>query len=403
MSKKLLVINEKRDTRAPFLRGMLTKSLTRSGLDFVDAYRLATEIREDLEDVEHITTEELRGRVVEALAENFPDVVLTRFEEKAFPRAIEVVDTSGESEPFSRGIFIKRLLNCGIAAETCNSITRHVHGRLMRARVKSITPEELIVMAYHETVKQVDRKSANQYLIWTDFHRSNTPLIILIGGVPGSGKSTIATELATQLSIIRTQSTDMLREVMRSLLPKRISPALHESSFTAGKTMHSAGFYKANQPDALESGFNAQSDLVSLACRAVLNRAISERVSMILEGVHIRPNLYNKLRKADAITVPVMLGVLQQKRLKQNFNRRSKIAAERRATRYLKYFEEIWQLQSTILSEADSADIEIIDNTDRDQTVTEICKILTETLSTRYKGRILELQRTYGVSPEKTG
>ena len=45
----------------------------------------------------------------------------------------------------------------------------------------------------------------------------------------GTGKSTLATELAHRLGIVRTQSTDMLREVMRTMIPAHLMPALHVS------------------------------------------------------------------------------------------------------------------------------------------------------------------------------
>lgn len=395
---KLFVVDESREIKVPFLRGMLTKSLQRSGLEFVDAYQLATDIREDLDDVESITTVELRQRITEALSESYPDAVLTRYSaQNIFSESIQVVNENGDSEPFSRGVFIKRLQNCGIAAESCNDITREIHNELLLDSAQNIEIRELIKQTYHTIVKLVDRKSANQYLIWADFHRSNTPLIILIGGVPGTGKSTVATELANQLSIIRTQSTDMLREVMRSLIPRSVSPALHESSFAAGKSLHSSSFYKANLATALISGYHTQSDMVTVACRSVLKRAVNERVSMILEGVHIRPSLYKKMRKADAITVPVILAELEEKKLKRNFRGRSNVAAQRVAKRYLKNFNEIWQLQSTILSEADEEDIEIVENTDPSSIVMDICRIVTDTLSVHYKGRINELQVSYDI------
>jgi len=395
---KLFVIDESRETKVPFLRGMLTKSLQRAGLEFVDAYQLATDIREDLDDVDNVTIVELRQRITEALSESYNDTVLTRYNSPSiFSEPIKVVYENGDAEPFSRGVFIKRLQNCGIAAESCNEITREIHSELLLDSAQEVDIRELIKQTYHVIAKQVDRKSANQYLVWADFQRSNVPLIILIGGVPGSGKSTVATELANQLSIIRTQSTDMLREVMRALIPRRVSPALHESSFAAGKSLHSSSFYKANLTHALVSGYHTQSDMVSVACRSVLKRAINERVSMILEGVHIRPSLYKKMRKADAITVPIILAELEEEKLKRNFRGRSNVAAQRVAKRYLKNFNEIWQLQSTILSEADAEDIEIVENADPSRIVMDICKIVTDTLSAHYKGRVTELQVSYDV------
>jgi len=393
---KLLVIDEQEETKIPFLRGMLIKSLQRSGLEFVDAYKLATEIREDLEDAETITIEKLRKKIIDALKEDHPGIVLGQnLKDTIYTESIEVTRDDGHAEPFSRGIFVKRLLNAGIPAGTCSTITRQIHSMLIREKMRKISAERLITYTYESVRKVAGQESADRYLIWCDFNRSHLPLLILIGGIPGSGKSTIATELANRMSIIRTQSTDMLREVMRALIPKRLSPSLHGSSFNAGKTLHTQAFYKTNKSDALVSGFKMQSDMVSVACEAVLNRAINERVSMILEGVHLGPSLYRKMRKVDAIVVPIMLSVLDQKRLKRNFKGRSKDAEKRAAKRYLDNFDMIWQLQATILSDADAADIEIVDNVDIDETISDICRTVTETMEADYKGKIKTLRADY--------
>ena len=395
---KLFVTDEKKETRIPFLRGMLIKSLQRSGLEFEDAYKLAGEIREDFDDVDSVTLQELRDRIAEILSVDYPDIILRRYRKQAiYSESIEIVMEDGHTEPFSRGVFVTRLLNCGIDVSVCNKITRLIHDQLLKTRTTRLSVDNLIAITYKITAKQAEKKAADHYLMWCAFNRSNLPLMILIGGVPGSGKSTIATELANRLSIIRTQSTDMLREVMRALIPKRISPALHSSSFTAGKAMHAAAFYKDNLADAMISGFNTQSDMVSVAGDAVLSRAMNEQVSVILEGVHIRPRLIKKYSKTQAIVVPVMLAVLDQSRLKRNYTGRSSQAEKRAAQRYLDSFDAIWQLQETILSEADAADIEIVDNISRDETVTEICKVVTETIAATYKGKLKQLRTEFKV------
>jgi len=393
---KLLVVDEEKETKVPFLRGMLIKSLQRSGLEFVDAYKLASEIREDLDDVESITTDELRDRIVETLGEDYPDIVLSRYQKEViYTESTEVVYEDGSGEPFSRGVFVKRLINCGIPQNQCNAITREVHSQLIREKTRKIPITKLIALTYQVTKDKSSQKYADHYLIWCDFQRQNIPLLILIGGVPGSGKSTVATELANRLSIVRTQSTDMLREVMRALIPKRLSPSLHQSSFNAGTTVSKMGPKGPDKIDPLFDGFQMQSDMVAVACEAVLSRAINERVSMILEGVHMRPGLYQKLRKKDVIMVPVVLAVLQQKRLKHNYKGRSDKAEKRAAQRYLDNFDKIWQLQTAILSDADAADIEIIDNDLLDETVSEVCRTVTETIATTYKGRIKALRAEY--------
>ena len=57
--------------QVPFLRGILTQSLVKAGLSFDDAYGLAQAVRAELKEVPEISSEALRDRVAELLAERF--------------------------------------------------------------------------------------------------------------------------------------------------------------------------------------------------------------------------------------------------------------------------------------------------------------------------------------------
>ena len=70
-------------------------------------------------------------------------------------------------------------------------------------------------------------------------------------GDRGSGKSTIATQLAARLGIVRVVATDAIREVMRSMLSPELMPTLHTSSFQADPRMREPPTKTA---DALDHG-----------------------------------------------------------------------------------------------------------------------------------------------------
>ena len=387
---KLLVIDEQRNAKVPFLRGMLTRSLQDVGLEFTDAYQLATDIRDELDDTEEITSGELRARTIEMLAEYHPGKVLRRYRQQDLYREnLQVVYSDGHSAPFSRGIHARRLESCSLPRNKCNAIARLIHSTLVRNKQRHITTDELTATTYRIIHKELDDEYAYNYLIWDDFIDSDRPLLVLLGGVPGTGKSTVATELANGLGIVRTQSTDMLREVMRILIPARVSPPLHTSSFAAGSAIESAD-HALGEEEPLLYGFHRQAELVEVACQAVLQRALNERVSMILEGVHIRPTLLHHLdlAKADdtgnAVIVPFILCVLDKDTLISHIKGRRVNSRQRRAARYLEKIDDIWQLQSALLSEADSADIQILDNLDREETVGEIIKTIMQTIAATY-------------------
>ncbi len=394
---KLLVIDEQRNTRIPFLRGMLTRSLQDAGLDFTGAYRLATDIRDDLDDTDAITTADLRARIIEALTEYHPGKVLQRYRRADIYREnLQVVYSDGHSAPFSRGIHAQRLESSSLPRNKCNSIARLIHSKLIRDKQRQITTEKLTAATYQAIKKELSQEYADCYLIWDDFIDNDQPLLVLLGGVPGTGKSTVATELANGLGIVRTQSTDMLREVMRILIPERVSPLLHTSSFNAGGALDSADIYTVKDGENLLYGFQRQTELVEVACQAVLQRALNERVSMIIEGVHIRPTLLQHISANDAVIVPFTLCVLDKDSLISRIKGRRAKTQQRRAARYLKKIDDIWQLQSALLSEADNADIQILHNLDSEETVREMIKTITLTIAATYtKTRIKAIKARY--------
>jgi 2-phosphoglycerate kinase len=246
-------------------------------------------------------------------------------------------------------------------------------------------------MTFFMLKKQFGKETAHRYLVWIDYTRSRRPLILLLGGTTGCGKSTVATEVAHRLGIIRTQSTDMLREVMRMMIPERLLPALHTSSFNAWRRLPGHG--DENTTDELIIiGYNHQAELVSVPCEAVIQRALRERVSLILEGIHISPALLQRIRnQKEAVVVPIMLAVLKQDQLKRRLKGRGVVAPERESSQYLSNFEQIWELQSYLLSEADKYAMDIVTNDDKDQTTERVMRSINEVLERDFRGTVEEI------------
>jgi 2-phosphoglycerate kinase len=82
----------------------------------------------------------------------------------------------------------------------------------------------------------------------------------------------------------------------------------------------------------------------------------------------------------DAVLVHVTLAVIKKRKLKQRLSGRATTAIRRRAERYLRHFDEIWQLQSYLLGEADKANTPIIINDERDDAVREIMRCVMDAL-----------------------
>lgn len=64
-------------------------------------------------------------------------------------------------------------------------------------------------------------------------HRCN--LLILLGGSSGTGKSTLASLIASRLGISTVLSTDTIRHIMRNFVSREENPILFCSTYEAGK------------------------------------------------------------------------------------------------------------------------------------------------------------------------
>jgi 2-phosphoglycerate kinase len=383
---KVIVEDREENTRVPFLRGILIRSLQNAGLPFDTAHELATEIRGALDNSLLISTRGLRRKVLELLKTRAGQDVITRYEKQKSTFAIRVEQRDGQVTQFSRLEYQHCLETIGLTSEEAMDVVATVYKHLLDRRIELMTSRYLAELTYRylRHSSELGPAVAHRWLVWRDFIKSGRPLIFLIGGTAGCGKSTIATMLANRLDIVRTQSTDMLREVMRIMMPMQLVPVLHTSSFTAWTVV--PGNTEAGENEVsdtlLVNGYRSQADLLAVAIEAVVQRALRERVSLIIEGVHIHPAVVEKLSTDDnAIVIPIMLGVLKRKLLQQRIRGRGSEAPQRRGDRYLKHFDEIWRLQAYLLSEADHANISIIVNSNKDKVFREIMRLTIETLA----------------------
>ncbi len=385
---KTIVVNERESERIPFLRGILTHSLLDAGLVFEDAFEMASKVRDQLADIPEITSEELRQRVSRLLQDEGDEEVLEQYcLPVVAPSRILVINLSDRVSAFSRGSHARYLQSSGMHAEKAEQTTALIYDQLITTGISSITTCALGYLTYLCLQQEVGETAAKRYLVWSEFQRSSRPLALLICGTVGAGKSTIATEIAHLLEISRVQSTDMLREVMRMMVPKRLLPVLHLSSFNAWKSLPMQGANDRDRDQLIAEGYRSQVELLAVPCEAVLQRAVEECVSIILEGVHVHPDLLARVPKdSDVIKVHLTLAVLKSKELKSRLRGRGVELPHRRAKRYLNDFDSIWSLQSFLLSEADRYDVPIITNEDKDKSILQIIQQVNVELDRHFTG-----------------
>jgi 2-phosphoglycerate kinase len=209
--------------------------------------------------------------------------------------------------------------------------------------------------------------------------RLDVPLVILIGGATGVGKSTIATHLAHRLGIVRVVATDgSIREVMRSMLSPELMPTLHVSSFQTDTVVREP----TRRSDALVAGFREQTAAVSVGIEALITRAAGDGTSIVIEGVHVVPGFFDLGAHGDGIVpVPVVVEVEEESRHLNHFAARE--TGGRPAERYANNFGNIRKLQRYIKSQALSHGVPIVPNHSFDQAISAVLDLVMDRATTR--------------------
>ena len=275
------------------------------------------------------------------------------------------VDGKKYKEPFSKGIMSRSLNVADIGVERAHNIASDIEAYLIKNNITEIFSEDLadVVLDY---LKQVDDKIATKYKNWRFLRTSKKPLIILIGGASGVGTSSMAFELANRLRLKNLISTDMIREVMRKILSKDLSPVIHKSSFEAYESIRTPSI----RIDSLIEGFISQIDVVNVGVEAIIERSVKEGISTIIEGVHIVPGFIRKDLLENNNIIIFTLTVDDDETHKQRFYSRCRQPwVKRPLERYMDNFVSIRKIQMFIEEQAKIHDARIINNVDFNETI----------------------------------
>ena len=277
--------------------------------------------------------------------------------------------------PYSKGLMAKTLMGTGFPPDRAYELARLIEGELVRAHEEASASEEHVydvaadVLAAHEgeeAVRRLRRFRAMQEL--------DVPLILLVGGATGTGKSTITTEVAHRLGITRVTSTDFVRQTMRAFFSEGFMPSIHYSSFDAGDAA------PADSDNATVRGFLEQTRNVLVGVRAVLERALTEGHSMALEGVHVVPGLVPASLEG-AIVAQCLIAIHDEEEHARHFYvRDADSEGVRPVEKYLRALPAIRGVQDYLVARADEASVPVIDNSDRERAVDAVIRLVLDSV-----------------------
>jgi 2-phosphoglycerate kinase len=281
----------------------------------------------------------------------------------------------GRRLPYSKGLMAKTLSGTGLRPERAYELARLIEQELVREHEEDTFTEEHLhdlaaqVLAEHEGEEAV--RGLKRYRTLQEL---DLPLILLIGGATGTGKSTVTTEVAHRLGITRVASTDFVRQTMRAFFSVDFMPSIHYSSFNAADAVATP----AEAKDPILVGFNDQTRNVLVGVRAVIDRALTERYSMALEGVHVVPGLVPSAVEG-AIVVQALLAIEDEDEHARHFwVRDAGSEGLRPVAKYLDSLADIRRIQAYLIERAEKAGVPVIENSRVERTAEAVIRLVLE-------------------------
>lgn len=288
------------------------------------------------------------------------------------PRPRPVIIRSREyGLPYSKGVMTQSLAMAGIPPERGHLVATRIERRLQDeiAGGTEIDVDELHAVAAQVLAEEEGEGAATRFRRWAIIRRLDIPIIMLIGGTAGSGKSTVAQQVAARLGITRVSSTDMVRQVMRAFFSPKLMPVLHHSSFDVpADGLLLPGEHERGMVGLI--GFLEQSRQVSVGVNAILERAERERTSTLIEGVHLVPGLAGQVDHGRSAVVEAVVRIEDEAMHRSLFSMRDmQTEGARPMQHYLRHFGTIREIQGHLVEQAERRGVRVFENTYIDDTV----------------------------------
>lgn len=275
--------------------------------------------------------------------------------------------SDGHGVPFSKGLLAQSLTATGLAPDRAYQVAIEVERRVLAGAEHDVSVDELHALVGGVLGETEGPVYLVRYQKWTRLGRNEKPAIILIGGATGVGKSTIASQLANRLGIVRIISTDSIRQVMRTFFSAELMPAIHYSSFNAAAAVRIPVGKNLN-PNLV--AFVEQVEMVSVGVKAIIDRALEEGTSLVVEGVHLVPGFLEVTPSDRAVFLSLTVAVSDPELHMSHFLVRERETDGRRPfTRYVEHFEEIRKIQDFILARVKAEGTTVLDNVNIDDAV----------------------------------
>ena len=267
-----------------------------------------------------------------------------------------IVVHRGHGLPYSKGLMAQAISATGLTPQRAFELARLVERRLDERGADTIDVASLRALAEEVLLAEEGEGAVRRYRHWHRLDRLDRPLVVMLGGAAGVGKSTLASMLAHRLGITRVIATDVIRQVLRAFFTNEAMPTVHHSAFEVD----------------LE-GFREQAEHVGTGVSAIVERACAEGTPVVIEGVHVVPGALRDDLRSQCVPVEALLVVQDENLHRGHFSLRG---ADRPAERYHAHFHEIRALQEHLVARARGAGMPVIDNVSVEETLAMLMSLV---------------------------
>jgi 2-phosphoglycerate kinase len=288
------------------------------------------------------------------------------------PRHGEPLPLGNDEFPYSKGLMARALIAAGVPADRAYQLARRLELDLAERGASSVQVERLEMLAQEILGAEEGERATGRLRRLAELQTLDIPIIVLIGGSTGTGKSTVAAEVAHRLGITRVASTDFIRQTMRAFFSREFMPTIHYSSFEAGQALDDDEV----TGDPAIVGFVDQCRHVCVGVDAAIRRSLTEGWSMVLEGVHLVPGLL-PAELDGALLVHVVVEIADEDVHRMHFHVRDSATGGIRAMdKYLARIDDIRRVQTYIVGRARRESVPVIENANAERTIDRVIELV---------------------------
>ena len=375
-SKRTVVVS--RHGRFPFQRGIITAALLQRGLSMNKAFHLSGKVRHWVDDRREVDASEIEALLEEYLRDE-PQLLVAPEAPSSTPTTRRpLIRSQAGILPFSRGILLRRLTTIGLELEPAIAVADEATAWLGGLNEPEIPLDRLSAFVADQLADAYGEPLAQRYRLLGWIRNADKPVILMLGGATGTGKSTLATDLAFRLGINRVTGTDMIRETLRTVLSRDVVPGLHDHSF---RGVFQGGQMLSNPRERVLAGFRQQAAQVAVGIRAVVGRAIQENAHLIIEGTHLLPPFTRYIPAgADVHIAGMVLSIPDERTHRERFAARARFAPNRPVEAYLEAFQAVRWIHDDVTQMADESDVLVLTDRPLDQARSALVGYLSEAL-----------------------